>query len=543
VYVCVCVCVCVCRYEAEDLLKLTPQLNKEIKDLARNVRKKDFNMIWDVLRQSVEAKTMTLESLVFHISGKSKDQVIQEWTDTSAEEMKPFFENRKDFSRWVARKDSDAWRLQRRHDRVAYLSFLDLSAVKSLDAKPPPTSELNLTILRILELKWQWDAMCRVRGCPPLNLMRVTRAYFFHAYGIRSAAEQHLAAFLSGILLHRRRLERTNARGKGHAALEGEQAHAAANTSENTGEGGEGLREDGGFSADEALHVSYRALLFSSLLSLEDTTKWREQVTQVVLELIMLVRAMVVRLRQMLQKREGLDEFAEGSINNASSLAQVFGDCDMLLPAAEIISIVQSDNIAQKLPEATRNIANCLRLSAESAVPRLQRAQSMRGQEVKKKLMSDKGKAAFDEAEEKRLDNHQLGLKYIVAIGATGCVWIDHFLYLFAEHWHKTNAAAETTRKALFAKFSQDSEGRMDLGDFATLHKQVSPDLGEFDVAHLFMQLVDTRGSVDPDEWLQVLSLYEAGLAGGGGSFLPDEPTTYLDHRHVIQKVNVRATS
>ena len=73
----------------------------------------------------------------------------------------------------------------------------------------------------------------------------------------------------------------------------------------------------------------------------------------------------------------------------------------------------------------------------------------------------------------------------------------------------------------------------MDLGDFATLHKQVSPDMGEFDVAHLFMQLVDTRGSVDPDEWLQVLSLYEAGLAGGGGSFLPDEPTTYLDHRHV----------
>ena len=38
-------------YEAENLLKLTPALNKEIKDLARNVRKKDFNMIWDVLRE------------------------------------------------------------------------------------------------------------------------------------------------------------------------------------------------------------------------------------------------------------------------------------------------------------------------------------------------------------------------------------------------------------------------------------------------------------------------------------------------------------
>jgi len=374
-YVCVCVCVCVCvyynRYEAEELLKLTPQLNKEIKDLARNVRKKEFNMIWDVLRHAVEAKTMTLESLVFHISGKSKDQVLEEWTDTSAQEMKSFLENSKDFARWVARKDSDAWRHQRRHDRVAYLAFLDLSAVKSLDAKPPPTSELNLTILRILELKWQWDAMCRRVGRPPLNLMRVTRAYFFHAYGIRSAAEQHLAAFLSGIMLHRRRLERKNARGKDHSAVEGEQEHAAANTSENTGEGGEGLGEDGGFSAaDAALHVSYRALLFSSLLSLEDTTKWREQITQVVLELLMQVRAMVVRLRQMLHKREGLDESAEGFIHNASSLAQVFADCDMLLPAAEIISIVQSDNIAQQLPEATRNIANCLRLSGESSVPR-----------------------------------------------------------------------------------------------------------------------------------------------------------------------------
>ena len=29
-----------------------------------------------------------------------------------------------------------------------------------------------------------------------------------------------------------------------------------------------------------------------------------------------------------------------------------------------------------------------------------------------------------------------------------------------------------------------------------------------------------------------MLALYEGGLAGGGGTFLPDEPTTYLDHRH-----------
>jgi hypothetical protein len=55
----------------------------------------------------------------------------------------------------------------------------------------------------------------------------------------------------------------------------------------------------------------------------------------------------------------------------------------------------------------------------------------------------------------------------------------------------------------------------MDLGDFALLHKQVCPDLGEFDVAHLFMQLVDTQGVVDHDEWLQVAA--SRCLSGSGG--------------------------
>jgi len=449
-------------YEAEGLLKLTPQLNKDIKDLARNVRKKDFNMIWDVLRQALEAKTMTMESLVFHISGKSKDDVMEEWTGKGKDEIKAFVDNSKDFSRWLARKDKDAWRHQRRHDRVSYMSFLDLSAVKSLDAKPPPTSQLNTTIMCILQLKRQWDVMCRRVGRPPLNLMRVTRAYFFHAYGIRSAAEQHLAEFLSGILLHQRRLARKEAKGE-TAKNNGDQPAAASeqgdavNAKDATGEEEHGgLGEESGSSEVEPFHVSYRALLFSSLLSLDDTSKWREQATQVVLELMVQVQEMVVRLRQVLQKREGLDESAEGYIHKDSTLVQVFGDCDMLLPAAEIISIVQSEAIAQKLPEEARNIANCLRLSAEIAVPKFQRAQSMRGQDAKKELLSDEDKAAFDEAEEKRLQNHQLGLKYIVASGATGCVWIDHFLYLFAGHWHKTNAAAESARKALFAKFAQD---------------------------------------------------------------------------------------
>ena len=62
-------------YENENLLKLTPALNKEVKDLARNVRKKDFHLIWDVLRDAVGAGTMTIESVIFHVSGKSKDEV------------------------------------------------------------------------------------------------------------------------------------------------------------------------------------------------------------------------------------------------------------------------------------------------------------------------------------------------------------------------------------------------------------------------------------------------------------------------------------
>ena len=54
----------------------------------------------------------------------------------------------------------------------------------------------------------------------------------------------------------------------------------------------------------------------------------------------------------------------------------------------------------------------------------------------------------------------------------------------------------------------------MDLGDFASLLKGVAPTLSEMEVAHMFMELVDLEGRVDVGEWLQVLSLYEAGLGG-----------------------------
>jgi hypothetical protein len=240
----------------------------------------------------------------------------------------------------------------------------------------------------------------------------------------------------------------------------------------------------------------------------------------------------------------------------------------MLLPASELITVAQLPEIAGLLPEG-RNIANCLRLSSESTVPSLKRKQSMRAQEKKKELMPDDEQDKYDKAEEDRLEAHQFGLKYIVASGETGCLWIDHFLYLLCEHWYKSNSGVGEARKSAFAQFADG--GRMDLGDFASLMKVVCP-LGEYEVAHLFMQLVDSEGKVDVDEWLQVLSLYEAGLAGTVASLLPgiaclnfvhvvpntprsihtismwaymfvvdyqipyiatitDEPTTYLDHR------------
>ena len=74
-------------YEKEDMLKLTPALNKEVKDLARNVRKKEFQMTWDVMRQAFDAGSISLESAIFHISGKSKDEILTSWTGTEAAEL------------------------------------------------------------------------------------------------------------------------------------------------------------------------------------------------------------------------------------------------------------------------------------------------------------------------------------------------------------------------------------------------------------------------------------------------------------------------
>ena len=53
----------------------------------------------------------------------------------------------------------------------------------------------------------------------------------------------------------------------------------------------------------------------------------------------------------------------------------------------------------------------------------------------------------------------------------------------------------------------------MDLGDFASMLKTLDPEMGEMDVAHLFMELVDSKGCIDVDEWLQLLSLYNAGAS------------------------------
>jgi hypothetical protein len=152
---------------------------------------------------------------------------------------------RVDFKRWIARKDVNAWRQERRYDRLKHLGFLDFSTVSRFDAQPPPTAVLNLIILSIFKLKLQWDASRR--GRPPLNLMRVTRAYFFYTYGIRSAAETHLAEFLAGLMLHQDRMARTEARKQMQSQL-----------------GTQGKKDKD--EKDENYCISYRALLFSSLL-------------------------------------------------------------------------------------------------------------------------------------------------------------------------------------------------------------------------------------------------------------------------------------
>ena len=53
------------------------------------------------------------------------------------------------------------------------------------------------------------------------------------------------------------------------------------------------------------------------------------------------------------------------------------------------------------------------------------------------------------------METHQVALKYVLASGDTGCVWIDRFLYLLAEHITKTNAAMEAKLKSIFAQYAQ----------------------------------------------------------------------------------------
>jgi hypothetical protein len=69
--------------------------------------------------------------------------------------------------------------------------------------------------------------------------------------------------------------------------------------------------------------------------------------------------------------------------------------------------------------------------------------------------MDDRAKALFDETEKKRLEVHQMGLKYIVAMSETGCVWIDHFLFLLCLHWYKSNGIVEAVRLAEFTKVAE----------------------------------------------------------------------------------------
>ena len=70
----------------------------------------------------------------------------------------------------------------------------------------------------------------------------------------------------------------------------------------------------------------------------------------------------------------------------------------------------------------------------------------MREQKNKKLLLNfDEEKAAFDDKQAEHLEDHQTELKYIVATGEAGCIWVDHLLYLLAEQWHKSNQVRAVT--------------------------------------------------------------------------------------------------
>ena len=432
-------------FEAESLLKLTPTLSKEIKDLARNVRKKDFVLIWDVLRQAVEAGTMEIADLLHHL-GQSKEGVLKSWTGLEPPDFQRIVDNGHDFRRWIARKDVIDWRAQRRHDRTLYLGFLDLSTVTAFDAKAPPTGEMNTIISAILERKHFWDQACKSTGRPPLNLMRVTRAHFFHMYGARRAAERHLAQFLAGILMHKKRAALEGAEnGALHHAFrldEFENGHESMSSSPTQQHGG------------EHHHVSHRVLLFTSLLSLDDPAQWREQSSQFVLHVLFQVRDAVVRLRKLVQQRDRQAENT-ATVDDSSSLADIFGDCDFLVPVSEIIPIVQSEAVQAMLPEAAaQNVMPCFEASYESTVPVAERQLSMRGHELKKMLMDQEQASAFEESERARVEAHQTGLKDVVE-GEPSNVWIDRFLYALSKRWHESNARLDEARKQQFCAFSQ----------------------------------------------------------------------------------------
>mgnify|MGYP001435695431 CR=1 FL=1 len=201
-------------------------------------------------------------------------------------------------------------------------------------------------------------------------------------------------------------------------------------------------------------HVSHRVLLFASLLSLDDPAQWREQSSQFVLHVLFQVRDAVVRLRKLVQQRDRQAENT-ATVDDSSSLADIFGDCDFLVPVSEIIPIVQSEAVQAMLPEAAaQNVMPCFEASYESTVPVVERQLSMRGHELKKMLMDQEQASAFEESERARVEAHQTGLKDVVE-GEPSNVWIDRFLYALSKRWHESNARLDEARKQQFCAFSQ----------------------------------------------------------------------------------------
>ena len=69
------------------------------------------------MTQALGAGTMTIESLIFHVSGKSKDDVLRVWTGMEKDALGKMLACKAEFDRWLSRKE--AGRCVRSRVRIA----------------------------------------------------------------------------------------------------------------------------------------------------------------------------------------------------------------------------------------------------------------------------------------------------------------------------------------------------------------------------------------------------------------------------------------